>query len=182
MEATPLYDAADKSLSSSAGPEAQDMCELTNQLLRSEGECFKQTCVVLKQRVRNKDNCDASILANALVGAMRLHFFQRCGTPCCKHLVELLEEFCLARMYLRTLPVDTLRTLLKEQLRNLSPANWTKNIENGTAILKTLNVSCVILLTGISKAHAYGLLLEVGTNESETVSGWLVLKCLKKVD
>jgi len=150
--------------------------------VRCGGEDFRALCGVLKQRVRHVAEAEAPPLAEALVHAMRMYFGHDGCADRCQPLVELLDEFCASKECLRPLPSALLRDMLKEQLRNLQYSSWTKRVENGSSILRTLNLSCVMLLNGINRAHAYSLLLELGTDESEAVASSLVVKCLRKLN
>jgi len=77
--------------------------------------------------------------------------------------------------------VDSVRKLLRELLRNLEHTAWSKRLEDGPQQLRKLNLSCVMLLNGISFYIAYPLLLDLGLEESEVVSGSLIVKCLRKL-
>jgi hypothetical protein len=133
----------------------------------------------VKQQV---SSADAASMAGAIVPAMRM-FLGHDGCPDrCQPLVEVLDEFCSSKECVRPLPPELIRGLLREQLRNLHNSSWTKQVKDGAAVLRTLNVSCVMLLNGISRHSAFGLLLELGTEESEAIAGKLVVKCLQKLN
>lgn len=124
---------------------------------------------------------DAPPLAEALVSAMRMYFgHDRCADRC-KPLVDVLDEFCALRECLRPLSAELLRGLLREQLRNLHDSAWTRQMEGGQALLRAVNLSCVMLLNNINRAVATTLLLELGTEESEVIASSLVVKCLRKI-
>jgi len=116
-----------------------------------------------------------------MVSAMRMYLgHDRCSDRC-KPLVDLLDEFCASRDCLRPLDSSLLRGLLREQLRNLHDSKWTLQLEGGTQLLRTINLSCVMLLNNIPRSNAMSLLLQLGTEESEVIASSLVVKCLRKV-
>jgi len=176
----PVHSSA--ALSTSTAPEAQQVASLARRLVQCGGEDFRSICGMLKQRVRYVTEADAVPLAEALVHSMRMYFGHDGCADRCLPLVELLDEFCASKDCLRPLPTTLLRGMLKEQLRNLQYSSWTKRVENGSVILRTLNLSCVMLLNGINRRIAYSLLLELGTEESEAVHSSLVVKCLRKLN
>lgn len=158
-------------------------CELAQQLVQCNGKDFKGLCSMLKRRMKQQvTEADAVLLAEALVPAMRMYFGHDGCVDQCRPLVEILDEFCASKECLRPLPSELLRGLLREQLRNLHNSSWTKHMDDGAMVLRTLNLSCVMLLNGITRPCAYGLLLDLGTNESEVVATSLMIKCLRKLN
>jgi len=116
-----------------------------------------------------------------LVSAMRMYFgHDRCAERC-QPLVDVLDEFCASKECLRPLGTELLRGVLREQLRNLHDSAWTRQFEGGQELLRAINLSCVMLLSNISRTIAGSLLLELGTEESEVIASSLVVKCLRKV-
>jgi len=98
-------------------------------------------------------------------------------------IVSVLDEFCASRDNVHALPEELLLGILREQLRNLTVTNWTKPLDNGANVLRTLNLSCVMLLSAIPNNVAYRLLLNLGVDESEALP-WcsLIVKCLRKLN
>jgi len=142
---------------------------------------FRILCSTLKSRMKQVREADSVPLAEAMVSAMRMYLgHDRCADRC-KPLVDLLEEFCASRDCLRPLDSSLLRGLLREQLRNLHDSKWTLQLEGGTQLLRTINLSCVMLLNNIPRSNAMSLLLQLGTEESEVIASSLVVKCLRKV-
>jgi len=148
-------------------------------------EEFRICCNMLKERMKSLREADAAPLAEALVAAMRMYLGHDRFPDRCKPLVDVLEEFCASKEGLKPLSTELLRGLLREQLRNLHDSSWTRQMDiavgNGQALLRTVNLSCVMLLNNISRSKGISLLLELGTEESEIIPSSLVAKCLRKV-
>mmetsp|Transcript_69081 Transcript_69081/g.133358 ORF Transcript_69081/g.133358 Transcript_69081/m.133358 type:complete len:919 (-) Transcript_69081:43-2799(-) len=155
---------------------------LTRRLLESSTQAFQVLCGELRERSKRLTVEEAPPLAEAIISAMKEHFGS--GTPDSirlECLVGLIDDVCSSRDCLN-LPVPLLRQLLLEQLRHLQHSSWSRHIEKGPQIARTLNLSCVLLMTGIRRCTAYDLMLDIGTNEPEAVHSTLILKCLKKMN
>lgn len=157
------------------------MREAANGLAQCSGDEFKVHCATLKQGMKQLAEADAPLLAESLVSAMLSTFGGGLVAERCKPLVEVLDEFCASRDCLRPLSTDVLKRLLREQLRNLQDSAWTRKCEDGSVLLRALNLSCVMLLSGITRPAAFGLLLELGSEVSEAVASSLVVKCVRKL-
>jgi hypothetical protein len=96
--------------------------------------------------------------------------------------VDVLDGFCALKEWVRPLTTEALRRLLREHLRHLNNSAWTKFVQDGSSVLRTLNLSCVMLLSAMKRDTSYSLLLELATEESEVISSSLVLKCLRKLN
>lgn len=154
---------------------------LVDRLGQCSAEEFKTICASLTEHAKRMAENDAPSVAEALVSAMRMYFGHDGCVERCWPLAELVDEFCASRECIRPLPTETLRGLLRELMRNLNSNAWTKQLEMGDALLKKLNLSCVLLLQSISRQSAFSLLLSLGTDESEVVGSTLAVKCLKKL-
>jgi len=155
-------------------------------LTHGNQEQFREACAALKERVKQHvTEADASMLADGLVTALRFYLGHDEPTSLqdrCEPVVSVLDSFCAAKEWVRPLPNETLRRLLREHLRHLHNSSWTKHLEDGNAVLRTLNISCVMLLSVMRRESAYSLLLELATEESEVITSSLVLKCLRKLN
>jgi len=154
---------------------------LTRRLLDSNTEAFQALCGELKARTRRITVEEAPPLAEAIINAMREYIGGTPDSVRCECLVGLIEEFCTSRDCLK-LPVPILRKLLLEQLRHLQHSSWSRHIDKGGQISRTLNLSCVLFMHGIRRCMAYDLMLDIGTSEPEAVHGSLIVKCLKKLN
>jgi len=138
-------------------------------------------CGELKERAKRIKAKEAPPLAEAIINGMKEYFGGTPDSVRCECLVGLIDEFCASRDCLK-LPVPLLRKLLLEQLRHLQHNSWSRRIEKGVQISRTLNLSCVLFMTGTRRCTACDLLLDIGTNESEAVHSSLIIKCLKKMN
>eukprot|EP00927_Polykrikos_kofoidii_P048064 TRINITY_DN42298_c0_g1_i1.p1 TRINITY_DN42298_c0_g1~~TRINITY_DN42298_c0_g1_i1.p1 ORF type:complete len:1574 (+),score=246.40 TRINITY_DN42298_c0_g1_i1:385-4722(+) len=155
--------------------------ELVDRMGQCSAEQFKETCTSLREHAKRMADGDAPAVAEALVSAMRMYFGHDGCVERCWPLAELVDEFCASRECIRPLPTDLLRGLLRELMRNLHSNAWTQQLDMGEALLKKLNLSCVLLLQSITRQLAISLLLSLGTDESEVVGSTLAVKCLKKL-
>jgi len=156
--------------------------QLSDRLLRcGSNQDFSILAETLKARMKQVKEAEAPGLADALVESMRVYLGHDRHASRCKPLVDVLEEFCSSRDCLQPLPSSMLRGLLREQLKHLHHSKWTTQIEGGAALLRSINLSCVMLLNHLPRSLALSLLLQLGTEESEIIASSLVVKCLRKV-
>jgi len=162
--------------------------ELSARLVRAAAASGKQEefvnlCSLLADRAKAADAADTPCLAEALCAVMLTCFdpaaarIDRCGP-----LLNVLDEFCAARETVKNMPMDAVRRMLLELLKHLENAAWSKRLNEGQQLLRKLNLSCVMLLNGMTRTTAYNLLLDFGQDEKEVVSGYLVVKCLRKLN
>lgn len=158
--------------------------QLARTLLNGGGtiEDFRPLCAALGAYVKQATEADSSLLAEALLSAMKRYLNKEEYSEYCLPLVTALDEFCAHRDCVRYLPTEVLRGLLMEFLQNLQHSSWTKLVADGALLLKKLNMSCVMLLCGAKRATAYRLLLEVASDDAQAISSSLLVKCLRKLN
>eukprot|EP00933_Yihiella_yeosuensis_P012022 TRINITY_DN12002_c0_g1_i1.p1 TRINITY_DN12002_c0_g1~~TRINITY_DN12002_c0_g1_i1.p1 ORF type:complete len:1130 (+),score=268.61 TRINITY_DN12002_c0_g1_i1:64-3390(+) len=143
---------------------------------------FASLCALLAERSKSISEADVSPLVENLSMLMQVCFessgknSDRCGS-----LLLVLDEICASKDSIRSLPVEPLRRLLKELLRFLDNSAWAKHASDGQQLLRKLNLSCVMLLNGLSRLTAYTLLFDLGLEESEVIGGSLIVKCMRKL-
>jgi len=155
--------------------------QLAKDLERCRADGFEKLCVALVVRMKQVTEEDAPALAEALTSVMPRCFSPEGCATFCQPIISVLDEFCASRECIRPLPAELLQRLLGELLAKLSSTSWSKRLQEGTSLLRKLNLSCVMLLSNMTRASAYVLLLELGTRESEAV-GSLPTKCLRKLN
>jgi len=158
--------------------------EVSSQLASNSSEEFKVACEALVPRIkvleRSAVAAETHRAAEALLLAMQTHFGGHSDIQWCGPLVAVMEDFCSLKDFIRLLPVGLLKSMLRELLRNLDHHSWTRRVEDGAALLRKMNLACVMLLNSMSRSCACGLILELGILESDVASPSLVTKCLRK--
>merc|ERR1712232_823647 len=145
-------------------------------------EQYKAHCEELTQRLK-EGVCESDCvpIASGVVSAMRAYFGHIGCADRCWSIVPLLDEFCSSRNCLKPVPVELLKGILRELMRNLNHHQWTQRMDSGEALLRKLNLACVMFLQGLPRARATSLLLSLGSDEATIVSCTLTVKCLKKL-
>merc|ERR1712232_447139 len=145
-------------------------------------EQYKAHCEELTQRLK-EGVCESDCvpIASGVVSAMRAYFGHIGCADRCWSIVGLLDEFCSSNRCLKPVPVELLKGILRELMRNLNHHIWTKGLDSGEALLRKLNLACVMFLQGLPRARATSLLLSLGSDEAAIVSCTLTVKCLKKL-
>lgn len=142
---------------------------------------FDCVCSVLAQRVRDCSEAEMLQLCEALTAGMAACFRPggRCGG--CGPILAVVDELTAVRDAAKSLPAEPLKKFLRELLRHLgNNGHWSKQLADGDALLRKLNLSVVMLINGMSRTTAYMLLLGLGLEESEGSHTSLVVKCLRK--
>jgi hypothetical protein len=93
----------------------------------------------------------------------------------------MISELCGMKEYVRCLPDSTVRGMLKEFLKRLGSFGWTRRLDDGSQVLRKINLACVTLLIHLRTGVACSLLLDLGLQEAGTVRASLVSKCMKKM-
>jgi hypothetical protein len=99
----------------------------------------------------------------------------------CGPLVDMISELCGMKEFVRCLPDSTVRGMLKELLKRLDSFGWTRRLDDGSQVLRKINLACVMLLNHLQKGVACSLLLDLGLREADTISASLVSKCMRKM-
>eukprot|EP00929_Paragymnodinium_shiwhaense_P046934 TRINITY_DN23854_c0_g2_i2.p1 TRINITY_DN23854_c0_g2~~TRINITY_DN23854_c0_g2_i2.p1 ORF type:complete len:1766 (+),score=482.27 TRINITY_DN23854_c0_g2_i2:61-5298(+) len=154
---------------------------LAQQLLHCKADDFSTHCKALVAHARRMTPSEAPVVAETLTAAMRMYFGHDACLDRCWPLADLVDEFCASRECIRPLSTELYKGMLRELMRNLHSNGWTGRLEAGDALLKKLNLSCVLLLQSIPRQTSTNLLLTLGSDESEVVGSALCVKCLKKV-
>lgn len=162
------------------------LTDLAAQLGECKREDFKVICDSIVSCVRRigKEQLlrDTPVLAQALLDGMRAYFGAHSCVTRCWPLVDLLGEMCGLREFVRPLPENLLKGLLRELLKHLYNNSWTTKMDDGSQLLRKMNLACVMLLNSMSKPSACAMLLDLGLRESDVVGTSLVGKCLKKLN
>jgi len=155
------------------------------ELSRSLGSCapedFQRVCNAIPTALRSPGGTTAAgTLGAALLDALKAYLGAVCPARC-PPLVDLLGELCAQRDFVRSLPDQTIRGVMRELLRRLDGHGWTKKLPDGPQLLRKTNEACVKLLHSMHKPYACSMLLDLGLRESDVVNPVLVRKCLKKL-
>lgn len=146
-------------------------------------EDFKRHCESLGEMFKSSKvtEGEAQFLAEALVSTIKTYFGHDWPSERCWPLVVLLDDFCAVRTRFCSLPAELQKQLLRELMRNLYSNAWTKQLNTGEALLKKLNLACVMFMQGLERHRACSLLLELGMDEGDVVGSTLAVKSLKKI-
>lgn len=161
------------------------LTDLALQMGSCSREEFKDVCGAMDARTKQVGKTDfvreAPALGQALLDGLKSYFGSHACAVRCRPLMDLLAEMCGIKDFVRALPDDLSRSLLRELLKHLHCNGWTAIVDDGPQLLRKTNLACVVLLNSMSKPIACGHLLDLGMRESEVVGGSLVGKCLKKL-
>mmetsp|Transcript_68772 Transcript_68772/g.128310 ORF Transcript_68772/g.128310 Transcript_68772/m.128310 type:complete len:1474 (+) Transcript_68772:58-4479(+) len=156
---------------------------LAEQMPNTDGAEFKALCERIRSDMKKLDPsqfmCSSAALGEAMLMEMRNRFGPEGSPDQMDALATLLEDFCGLRELVRPLAEKLFKEMLRELLVCLD-CSWIRQVRDG-ALLRKLNLSCVMLLNSMHRPAAYAVLLELGVQEPDVISTSLVVKCLEKL-
>jgi len=181
----PLEPAPEQPPAAATADVVESLTGLTREMRSCGREQYKAACGAVARHAKQVGKTElcrsSSELGQALLDGLKSYFGSHACTVRCWPLIDLLAELCGLSDFVRALPDNVSRSLLRELLKNLYNNRWTEKIDDGKKLLESTNLACVTLLKSMSKPTACSLLLDLGMREAEVVSGTLVGKCLKKM-